>query len=183
MVSMRKGELLSMETKGTRMICEFTIPSRGIIGLRNQLLTATAGEAIMSHRFIEYQPFKGIIPSRINGSLVSLENGTAIPYSIDKIQERGVFFIDPGEDIYEGQVIGENSRADDMGVNVTKTKKLSNVRASGTDDKVKIVPAIKFSLEQALEYIQKDELVEVTPSHIRLRKVYLKETDRKRAKD
>ena len=183
MVSMRKGELLSMETKGTRMICEFTIPSRGIIGLRNQLLTATAGEAIMSHRFIEYQPFKGIIPSRINGSLVSLENGTAIPYSIDKIQERGVFFIDPGEDIYEGQVIGENSRADDMGVNVTKTKKLSNVRASGTDDKAKIVPAIKFSLEQALEYIQKDELVEVTPSHIRLRKVYLKETDRKRAKD
>ena len=183
MVSMRKGELLSMETKGTRMSCEFTIPSRGIIGLRNQLLTATAGEAIMSHRFIEYQPFKGIIPSRINGSLVSLENGTAIPYSIDKIQERGVFFIDPGEDIYEGQVIGENSRADDMGVNVTKTKKLSNVRASGTDDKVKIVPAIKFSLEQALEYIQKDELVEVTPSHIRLRKVYLKETDRKRAKD
>jgi GTP-binding protein len=183
MVSMRKGELLSMETKGTRMICEFIIPSRGIIGLRNQLLTATAGEAIMSHRFIEYQPFKGNIPGRINGSLVSLENGTAIPYSIDKIQERGVFFIDPGEDIYEGQVIGENSRADDMGVNVTKTKKLSNVRASGTDDKVKIVPAIKFSLEQALEYIQKDELVEVTPSHIRLRKVYLKETDRKRAKD
>ena len=183
MVSMRKGELLSMETKGTRMICEFIIPSRGIIGLRNQLLTATAGEAIMSHRFIEYQPFKGIIPGRINGSLVSLENGTAIPYSIDKIQERGVFFIDPGEDIYEGQVIGENSRADDMGVNVTKTKKLSNVRASGTDDKVKIVPAIKFSLEQALEYIQKDELVEVTPNHIRLRKVYLKETDRKRAKD
>jgi GTP-binding protein TypA/BipA len=183
MVSVRKGELLSMETKGTRMICEFTIPSRGIIGLRNQLLTATAGEAIMSHRFIEYQPFKGIIPGRINGSLVSLENGTAIPYSIDKIQDRGVFFIDPGEDIYEGQVIGENSRADDMGVNVTKTKKLSNVRASGTDDKVKIVPAIKFSLEQALEYIQKDELVEVTPSHIRLRKVYLKETDRKRAKD
>lgn len=183
MVSMRKGELLSMETKGTRMICEFTIPSRGIIGLRNQLLTATAGEAIMSHRFIEYQPFKGIIPGRINGSLVSLENGTAIPYSIDKIQDRGVFFIDPGEDIYEGQVIGENSRADDMGVNVTKTKKLSNVRASGTDDKVKIVPAIKFSLEQALEYIQKDELVEVTPNYIRLRKVYLKETDRKRAKD
>jgi GTP-binding protein len=182
MVSMRKGELLSMETKGTRMICEFVIPSRGIIGLRNQLLTATAGEAIMSHRFIEYQPLKGPIPGRINGSLVSLENGTAIPYSIDKIQERGVFFIDPGEDIYEGQVIGENSRADDMAVNVTKTKKLSNVRASGSDEKVKIVPAIKFSLEQALEYIQKDELVEVTPNHIRLRKIHLKETDRKRAK-
>ncbi|MGA0384301.1 MAG: translational GTPase TypA [Flavobacteriaceae bacterium] len=182
MVSMRKGELLSMETKGTRMICEFMIPSRGIIGLRNQLLTATAGEAIMSHRFIEYQPLKGPIPGRINGSLVSLENGMAIPYSIDKIQERGVFFIDPGEDIYEGQVIGENSRADDMAVNVTKTKKLSNVRASGSDEKVKIVPAIKFSLEQALEYIQKDELVEVTPNHIRLRKIHLKETDRKRAK-
>ena len=182
MVSMRKGELLSMETKGTRMICEFMIPSRGIIGLRNQLLTATAGEAIMSHRFIEYQPLKGPIPGRINGSLVSLENGTAIPYSIDKIQERGVFFIDPGVDIYEGQVIGENSRADDMAVNVTKTKKLSNVRASGSDEKVKIVPAIKFSLEQALEYIQKDELVEVTPNHIRLRKIHLKETDRKRAK-
>ncbi|WP_274476031.1 translational GTPase TypA [Mangrovimonas aestuarii] len=182
MVTMRKGELLSMETKGDRMVCEFIVPSRGIIGLRNQLLTATAGEAIMAHRFKEYQPLKGGIPERQNGSLVSMENGSAIPYSIDKLQERGKFFVDPGEDIYEGQVIGENSRGDDMVVNVTKTKKLSNVRSSGADDKAKIVPAIKFSLEEALEYIQKDEYVEVTPNHLRLRKILLKEVDRKRAK-
>jgi GTP-binding protein len=182
MVAMRKGEMVSMESKGERMVCEFLIPSRGIIGLRNQLLTATAGEAIMTHRFLEYQPMKGDIPQRQNGSLVSMENGKAIPYSIDKLQERGRFFVDPGEDIYEGQVIGENSRGDDMTVNVTKTKKLSNVRSSGADDKAKIVPAIKFSLEEALEYIQKDEYVEVTPKHIRLRKIYLKEVDRKRNK-
>ncbi len=182
MVSLRKGEMMSMEAKGSRMICEFQIPSRGIIGLRNQLLTATAGEAIMSHRFLEYQPLKGDVPQRQNGSLVSMEQGKAIPYSIDKLQERGKFFVDPGEDIYEGQVIGENSRGDDMTVNVTKTKKLSNVRSSGADDKAKIVPAIKFSLEEALEYIQKDEYVEVTPKSIRLRKIYLKEVDRKRNK-
>lgn len=182
MVTMRKGEMLSMEAKGDRMVCEFIVPSRGIIGLRNQLLTATAGEAIMAHRFKEYQPLKGGIPERQNGSLVSMENGTAIPYSIDKLQERGKFFIDPGEDIYEGQVIGENSRQDDMTVNVTKTKKLSNVRSAGADDKAKIVPAIKFSLEEALEYIQKDEYVEVTPNHLRLRKILLKEVDRKRNK-
>ncbi|MBB4118969.1 GTP-binding protein [Mesonia hippocampi] len=182
MVSLRKGEMLSMEAKGSRMICEFIIPSRGIIGLRNQLLTATAGEAIMAHRFKEYQPLKGDIPQRLNGSLVSMENGTAIPYSIDKLQDRGKFFIDPGEAIYEGQVIGENSRQDDMTVNVTKTKKLSNVRSAGADDKAKIVPAIKFSLEEALEYIQKDEYVEVTPNHLRIRKIYLKEVDRKRYK-
>ena len=182
MVTMRKGEMLSMEAKGDRMVCEFLVPSRGIIGLRNQLLTATAGEAIMAHRFKEYQPLKGGIPERQNGSLVSMENGTAIPYSIDKLQERGKFFIDPGEDIYEGQVIGENSRGDDMTVNVTKTKKLSNVRSAGADDKAKIVPAIKFSLEEALEYIQKDEYVEVTPNHLRLRKILLKEVDRKRNK-
>ncbi len=182
MVTLRKGEMQSMEAKGDRMICTFVIPSRGIIGLRNQLLTATAGEAIMTHRFLEYQPLKGGIPERLNGSLVSMENGTAIPYSIDKLQERGRFFIDPGEAIYEGQVIGENSRQDDMTVNVTKTKKLSNVRSAGADDKARIVPAIKFSLEEALEYIQKDEYVEVTPSHIRLRKIYLKEMDRKRNK-
>ena len=182
MVSVRKGEMISMESRGARMFIEFIIPSRGIIGLRNQLLTATAGEAIMAHRYLEYQPIKGSIPGRINGSMVSLENGTAIPYSIDKLQERGTFFIDPGEDIYEGQVIGENSRAEDMGVNITKTKKLTNVRASGSDDKARIVPAIKFSLEQALEYIQKDEYVEVTPNHLRLRKILLKETDRKRSK-
>ncbi|GGW36909.1 translational GTPase TypA [Arenibacter certesii] len=182
MVSIRKGEMTSMESKGTRMVCEFLIPSRGIIGLRNQLLTATAGEAIMSHRFLEYQPMKGEIPQRQNGSLVSMETGKAIPYSIDKLQDRGKFFVDPGEDIYEGQVIGENSRGDDMTVNITKTKKMSNVRSSGADDKAKIVPAIKFSLEEALEYIQKDEYVEVTPKHIRLRKIYLTENDRKRNK-
>ena len=181
-VTLRKGEMLSMEAKGDRMVCEFIIPSRGIIGLRNQLLTATAGEAIMAHRFKEYQPLKGGIPERLNGSLVSMEKGTAIPYSIDKLQDRGKFFVDPGEDIYEGQVIGENSRQDDMTVNITKTKKLSNVRSSGADDKAKIVPAIKFSLEEALEYIQKDEYVEVTPNHLRLRKIYLTENERKRNK-
>lgn len=183
LVTMRKGDITSMEVKGDRMICTFLIPSRGIIGLRNQLLTATAGEAIMTHRFLEYQPLKGGIPERINGSMVSMENGTAIPYSIDKLQERGKFFIDPGEQIYEGQVIGENSRGDDMTVNVTKTKKLTNVRSAGADDKARIVPAIKFSLEEALEYIQKDEYVEVTPNHLRLRKILLKEVDRKRAKN
>jgi len=182
MVTLRKGEMLSMEGKGDRMICKFMVPSRGIIGLRNQLLTATAGEAIMAHRFKEYQPMKGGIPERQNGSLVSMENGQAIPYSIDKLQDRGKFFVDPGEDIYEGQVIGENSRGDDMVVNITKTKKLSNVRSSGADDKARIVPAIKFSLEEALEYIQKDEYVEVTPNHLRLRKIFLKEVDRKRNK-
>ena len=182
MVTMRKGELLSMEVKGQRMICQFIIPSRGIIGLRNQLLTATAGEAIIAHRFKDYQPLKGGIPERQNGSLVSMEKGTSIPYSIDKLQDRGKFFIDPGETIYEGQVIGENSRGDDMVINVTKTKKLTNVRSAGADDKAKIVPSVKFSLEEALEYIQKDEYVEVTPNSLRLRKVYLKEVDRKRNK-
>jgi len=182
MVTIRKGDLLSMVAKGERMICQFMIPSRGIIGLRNQLLTATSGEAIMTHRFKEYQPVKGGIPERQNGSLVSMEKGTAIPYSIDKLQDRGRFFVDPGEDIYEGQVIGENTRRDDMVINVTKTKKMSNVRSSGADDKAKIVPAIKFSLEEALEYIQKDEYVEVTPKHLRLRKVLLKEVERKRNK-
>ena len=182
MVSMRKGEMTSMEAKGNRMVCEFLIPSRGIIGLRNQLLTATAGEAIMSHRFLEYQPMRGDIPQRQNGSLVSMDMGKSIPYSIDKLQDRGKFFVEPGEDIYEGQVIGENSRGDDMTVNITKTKKMSNVRSSGADDKAKIVPAIKFSLEEALEYIQKDEYVEVTPKYIRLRKIYLTENERKRNK-
>ncbi|PRX48873.1 translational GTPase TypA [Salegentibacter salegens] len=182
MVTMRKGEMLSMETRGERMIIQFMVPSRGIIGLRNQLLTATAGEAIMAHRFKEYQPLKGGIPQRQNGSLISMERGKAIPYSIDKLQDRGKFFVDPGEEIYEGQVIGENSRQDDMAVNITKTKKLSNVRSSGADDKAKIVPALKFSLEEALEYIQKDEYVEVTPHHLRLRKIYLTENERKRNK-
>ncbi len=180
LVTLRKGEMTAMEPKGARMICSFKIPSRGIIGLRNQLLTATAGEAIMNHRFIAFEPFKGPIAERNNGSLISMEKGTAIPYSLDKLQERGKFFIHPGDEIYTGQVIGENSRGDDMVVNVTKTKKLSNVRSSGTDDKVKLAPPIQFSLEEALEYIQKDEYVEVTPKALRLRKVYLDENERKR---
>ena len=179
-VTLRKGEMLSMEPKGERMVIKFLIPSRGIIGLRNQLLTATAGEAIIHHRFLEFQPFKGEIPGRINGSLISMEQGTAIPYSLDKLQDRGRFFIFPGEDIYTGQVIGENSRSGDMVVNVTKTKKLTNVRAAGSDEKVKLAPPIKFSLEEALEYIQKDEYVEVTPKNMRLRKIYLDENERKR---
>ena len=183
MVTLRKGEMVSMNPKGSRMICEFVIPSRGIIGLRNQLLTATAGEAIMNHRFVEFSPYKGVIPGRINGSLISMEKGSAIPYSLDKLQERGKFFVAPNEAIYTGQVIGENSRQDDLVVNVTKTKKLSNVRASGSDDKVKLAPPIKFSLEEALEYIQKDEYVEVTPGSLRLRKVYLDENERKRQKE
>jgi GTP-binding protein len=181
-VSIRKGEMLSMEAKGERMIIKFNIPSRGIIGLRNQLLTATAGEAIMSHRYIGYEPFKGAIPGRNNGSLISMENGKAIPYSIDKLQERGKFFVEPNAEIYEGQVIGENSRGDDMCINVTKAKKQSNVRSSGNDEKARIIPPIIFSLEEALEYIQKDEYVEVTPKSIRLRKIYLTENDRKRFK-
>jgi GTP-binding protein len=179
-VSKRKGELTSMEPKGNRMIIQFLIPSRGIIGLRSYLLTQTAGEAIVTHRFLEYQPFKGEIPGRQNGSLISLEQGTAIPYSINNLQERGRFFINPNEDIYEGQVIGENARAGDMVVNVTKTKKLTNMRASGSDDKVKIIPAKIMSLEETLEYIQQDELVEITPKSLRIRKIYLKEADRRR---
>tara|TARA_B100000767_G_scaffold193264_1_gene180385 strand:+ start:1631 stop:3430 length:1800 start_codon:yes stop_codon:yes gene_type:complete len=179
-VTLRKGEMLSMQPKGERMVCEFLMPSRGIIGLRNQLLTATAGEAIINHRFKEFQPYRGEIPRRNSGSLISMEKGNAIPYSLDKLQERGKFFVAPNEDIYTGQVIGENSRADDMVVNVTKTKKLSNVRSSGNDDKVRLAPPIKFSLEEALEYIQGDEYVEVTPKHLRLRKVYLDENERKR---
>jgi len=180
MVTLRKGEMLSMTPKGDRMVCEFIVPSRGIIGLRNQLLTATAGEAIMNHRFKKFAPFKGDVPGRINGSLISMEKGNAIPYSLDKLQERGKFFVSPNEEVYTGQVIGENSRGDDMVVNVTKTKKLSNVRAAGSDDKAKLSPPIKFSLEEALEYIQGDEYVEVTPSNLRLRKVFLDENERKR---
>lgn len=182
-VTVRKGEMLSMEPRGERMIIKFNIPSRGIIGLRNQLLTATAGEAIMAHRFIGYEPLKGDISGRINGSLISMENGKAIPYSINKLQDRGKFFVDPNEDIYEGQVVGENSRADDLVINITKTKHLTNFRSAGADDKTRIVPAIKFTLEEALEYIQKDEYVEVTPKSIRLRKILLSENDRKRFKN
>lgn len=181
MVSQRKGELLTMEPKGDRTILKFLIPSRGIIGLRNQMITATAGEAIVTHRYLEYQPWKGTIPGRINGSLISMENGKAIPYSLFNLQDRGKFFIPANADVYEGMVIGENSRPGDMVVNVTKTKKLTNVRAAGSDDKVKLTPPVVFTLEEALEYIQADEYVEVTPESIRLRKVLLKEHERKRA--
>lgn len=180
-VSKRKGEMKNMEPKGDRMKIQFEIPSRGIIGLRNFLLTATAGEAIMTHRFIEYQPYKGEIPGRQNGSMISLEQGTSIPFSLNNLQDRGRFFIQPGENIYEGQVIGENSRAGDLCVNVTKTKKLTNMRSSGADDKVKLAPPRQFSLEECLEYIQSDEYVEVTPENLRIRKILLKETDRKRS--
>ncbi len=180
-VSKRKGEMKNMEPKGDRMKIQFEIPSRGIIGLRNYLLTATAGEAIMTHRFLEYQPYKGEIPGRQNGSLISLEQGVSIPFSLNNLQDRGRFFIEPGENIYEGQVIGENSRAGDLCVNVTKTKKLTNMRSSGADDKVKLAPPRQFSLEECLEYIQSDEYVEVTPESLRIRKILLKETDRKRA--
>ncbi|MEO9954837.1 translational GTPase TypA [Nonlabens sp.] len=181
MVTLRKGEMTSMAPKGARMVCEFKIPSRGIIGLRNQLITATAGEAIMNHRFVGFEPYKGEIAGRINGSMISMEKGVSIPYSMDKLQDRGRFFIAPGEEIYGGQVVGENSRPDDLAINLTKTKKLSNVRSAGNDDKVKIAPPVKFTLEEALEYIQKDEYVEVTPNFLRIRKILLDENARKRA--
>jgi len=180
-VTKRKGEMTNMEPKGNRMIIRFVVPSRGIIGLRNFLLTATAGEAIMTHRFIEFQPYKGEISGRLNGSMISMEQGSAIPYSLNNLQERGKFFIEPNQDVYMGQVIGENSRQGDLVVNVTKTKKMSNMRSSGADDKVKLAPPRRFSLEEALEFIQGDEYVEVTPKTIRLRKILLAEHDRKRA--
>ncbi len=181
-VNLRKGEMLSMTPKGDRMLLEFKIPSRGIIGLRNYMLTATAGEAIMSHRFVGFEPYRGAIPARQNGSLISMEKGKAIPYSLSNMQDRGRFFVNPNEEIYEGQVIGENTRPGDLVINITKTKKMSNMRSSGADDKIKIAPAIKFSLEEALEYIQADEYVEVTPKSLRVRKTQLKEQDRKRSR-
>lgn len=179
-VSQRKGEMLNMEPKADRMILKFMIPSRGIMGLRNYLLNVTAGEAIVTHRFKEYQPYKGEIPGRINGSLIVMEQGQAIAYSLHNLQDRGKFFINDGEEVYEGQVIGEHSRAGDLVINVTKTKKLTNMRASGSDEKMKIAPPLKHTLEEALEYIQADEYVEVTPKSIRLRKIYLNEAERKR---
>ncbi|MFZ4784112.1 MAG: translational GTPase TypA [Flavobacteriales bacterium] len=179
-VTRRRGEMKNMEPKGDRTVLEFEIPSRGIIGLRNYMLTATQGEAIMSLRFKEYQPMKGEIPGRNNGSLISMENGTAVAYSISNLQDRGRFFVEAMEEVYEGQVIGEHTRDSDLVVNVTKTKALTNMRASGTDDKAKMAPPIKFTLEEALEYIQADEYVEVTPKSIRLRKIYRNENDRKR---
>ncbi len=181
MVTRRKGEMVSMTTQNDRLHIEFLIPSRGIIGLRNNVLTASAGEAIMAHRFHEYQPWKGDIERRTNGSLIAMEAGTAYAYAIDKLQDRGRFFIFPQEEVYAGQVVGENAKENDIVVNVTKSKKLTNMRASGADDKARIIPPVVFSLEEALEYIKEDEYVEVTPHHIRLRKIILDELERKRA--
>ncbi len=180
-VTLRKGEMLSMNPKGDRMLLEFTIPSRGIIGLRSYLLTVSAGEVIMAHRFKGFEPYKGEIPGRQNGSLISMETGTVFPYSLNKLQDRGKFFVEPGESVYMGQVVGENTKVGDMVVNLTKGKQLNNMRSSGADEKTKIAPAIKFSLEEALEYIQADEYVEVTPESLRLRKILLQEHERKRA--
>jgi GTP-binding protein len=181
LVTRRKGEMLNMEKKGDRINLEFHIPSRGIIGLRTIMMTSTQGEAVMAHRFIKYDRFRGPIETRLNGSLVALETGTAFAYALNKLQDRGRYFIDPQEEIYEGQVVGESSREGDLAMNLTKSKKLTNMRASGSDDKVRLAPPIKFSLEEALEYIQKDEYVEVTPKSIRLRKIQLNENDRKRS--
>jgi GTP-binding protein len=179
-VTQRKGELLVMEPKGDLQHLEFNIPSRGLIGLRNNILTATAGEAVMNHRFRDYEPYKGPIQGRISGSLISLETGEGTAYTIDKLQDRGTFFVDPGEEVYMGQVIGEHTRENDLVINILKGKKLTNMRASGTDENVKIAPKKQFSLEECLEYIQKDEYVEVTPKAIRMRKIYLDENERKR---
>ena len=181
MVTRRKGEMLSMEAQADRVNIEFNIPSRGIIGLRTNVLTASAGEAIMAHRFKEYQPFKGDIERRTNGSMVAMESGTAFAYAIDKLQERGKFFISPQEEVYAGQVVGEHIHENDLVINVTKSKKLTNMRASGSDDKARIIPPTIFSLEEALEYIKEDEYLEVTPKSMRMRKIILDELERKRA--
>lgn len=178
----RKGEIENIETKNDRTALEFTIPSRGLIGMTNSILTATEGEAIVAHRFKAYEPWKGEIQNRRNGSLIAMETGITITYSLDKLQDRGKFFVEPNDPIYAGQVIGEYTRQDDLVINVTKTKKLSNVRASGSDDKASLAPAIKFSLEEAMEYIKSDEYVEVTPKSIRIRKINLDEIERKRLK-
>ena len=181
MVTRRKGEMTSMESQADRVNIEFDVPSRGIIGLRTNVLTASQGEAIMAHRFKEYQPYKGDITRRINGSMIAMETGTAYAYSIDKLQDRGKFFIDPGEEVYAGEVVGEHVHDNDLVVNVTKAKQLTNTRASGSDDKARIVPRTVLSLEEALEYIKEDELVEVTPKSMRMRKIILDHNDRKRA--
>jgi len=182
LVSRRKGDLIHLEAKKERVVLEFTIPARGLIGLRNPILTATEGEAVMAHRFKEYSAWKGDMPSRNNGSLISMYTGQAITYAIDKLQDRGKFFIDPFDEVYYGQVIGESTREGDIIINVNKTKKLSNVRASGSDDKAVIVPPIRFSLEEAMEYIKDDEFVEVTPKSVRLRKIILDENERKKSR-
>jgi GTP-binding protein len=180
MVTKRRGEMTLMVSKNDRMYLEFNIPSRGIIGLNNAVLTASAGEAIMAHRFIEYQPWKGEIERRANGSIIAMENGTAYAYALNNLQSRGRFFIAPGDEVYAGQVVGEHTKDGDLVVNVTKTKKLTNMRASGTDEKVALAPPIVFSLEDALEYIKVDEYVEITPNYMRMRKIILDETERKR---
>lgn len=180
MVTRRKGVLLHIDHRDDRSYLDFDIPSRGLIGLRSNLLTATQGEAIVSHRFKDFEPYKGEIEKRNNGSLIAMETGTAIAYAMDKLQDRGRFFIPPGEEVYAGQVIGEHTRADDLTINICKTKKLTNIRASGTDDKATLPPPVIFSLEEALEYIQEDEYVEVTPHAMRMRKIYLDENERKR---
>ena len=177
----RKGALLHMEPRGGRTLLTFDMPTRGLMGLRSNLLTATQGEAIMAHRFKDYQPFKGEIDNRVNGSLVSLETGTAVAYSMNKLLDRGKFFVEPGEDIYCGQVVGEHTRERDLNINICKTKKLTNVRAAGSDEKVALPPAIRMSLEEMLEYIREDELVEVTPHFTRIRKILLDPMDRKRS--
>lgn len=179
----RKGALIHMEPRGDRTLLEFEIPTRGLMGLRSNLLTASQGEAIVAHRFKEYQPYKGDIEMRVNGSLVSLETGESVAYSMNKLLDRGRFFVEPGEPIYGGQVVGEHTRERDLNINICKTKKLTNVRASGSDEKVALPPAIKFSLEEALEYIQEDELVEITPQSMRMRKIMLDPIDRKRKSD
>lgn len=181
MVTRRKGELLSMESQGERVNIEFEIPSRGIIGLRTNVLTASQGEAIMAHRFKSYQPFKGEITRRVNGSLIAMETGTAFAYSIDKLQDRGKFFIDPGEEVYAGEIVGEHVHDNDLVINVTKAKQLTNVRASGSDEKARIIPKVIMSLEECLEYIKADEYLEVTPKSMRMRKVYLDHNERKKA--
>ncbi len=180
MVTRRKGEMTSMESQGDRTNIEFDIPSRGIMGLRTNVLTASQGEAIMAHRFKEYQPYKGEITRRVNGSMIAMETGTAFAYSIDKLQDRGKFFIDPGEEVYAGQVVGEHVHDNDLVINVTKAKQLTNVRASGSDDKARVIPKVVMSLEECLEYIKADELLEVTPKSMRMRKVTLDHTERKR---
>ena len=174
-------EMVKMESAGERVNLEFDMPSRGIIGLRTNVLTASAGEAIMAHRFKEYQPYKGEIERRTNGSMIAMESGTAFAYAIDKLQDRGKFFIFPQEEVYAGQVVGEHSHDNDLVINVTKSKKLTNMRASGSDDKARLIPPVQFSLEEALEYIKEDEYVEVTPKSMRMRKVILDELERKRA--
>jgi GTP-binding protein len=177
----RRGELLVMEPKGDVLHLEFNIPARGIIGLRNNLLTATSGEAVISHRFNDYEPWKGSIPGRINGVLISMDKGKGTAYSIDNLQDRGRFFISPGDEVYAGQVIGEHIRPGDLVINITRAKKLTNMRASGSDENVRITPKIEFSLEEAMEYIERDEYIEVTPKAIRMRKIILDENERKRS--